>query len=79
MAFTSSLSERTVMGDKRVNFGILAQATGDTGGTVATGLTKVDSFFCSMNADITISGGDAAIITKDFVADQDGFWMAIGY
>ena len=78
MSFTSSISGRSVFGNKRVVMGPTAQISGDLGGTIETGLSKVDFFTCSMNAHVVATGGSVAVTTKNFTADQDGFWMAMG-
>ena len=79
MAFTSALTERTVMGNKRVNYGTFGQASGDVGGDVDTGLKSVEAFFLNGAGSWTASGGTVSAITADPGATIVGSWMAIGY
>lgn len=80
MAFSSSITKRTVMGDMRVNMGEFSQESGDTGGNIDTGLSKVFFFTASAEIDDTSdSSGTITMSTEDPGADQDGYWIAIGY
>jgi len=79
MAFTSTLTERTVMGNKRVNYGTFGQGNGDTGGNVVTGLKSVEAFFLNGAGSWTASGGTVTATTADPGATIVGSWMAIGY
>lgn len=78
MAFSSAITDRTVMGNKRVNFGTMLQANGDTGGAIVTGLQMVDFFQCTFAKNIAVSGGTATVTTTDPGGAQAGFWMAVG-
>lgn len=83
MAFTSTVTQRTVMGNKRVHIGTF-DGGGENGGDVNTGLrsceilipvpstatgntTVAETFPCAGSA-VTIASG----------ADVDGAWVAIG-
>ena len=79
MAFVSTITERTVMGNKRVNMGTMSQGSGDTGGAVVTGLQMVDYFQCTAALSLSKSGGTVTVTTADPLGAQAGFWMAIGY
>jgi len=87
MAFTSTVTQRTVFGDAKVVYGTFTNTSGSTGGDIATGLNTVD--FISLahtgsavvasdpvaNETFPFSGGDVTIVT---VADADGLYMAVG-
>ena len=79
MAFTSAVTQRTVFGNKRVNYGTFSQISGDTGGVIDTGLSAVDFFMTTAeNVSIAASGGAVTVVMKDPVAAQNGFWEARG-
>jgi len=85
MAFTSTITVRTVMGDKRVTSGTF-NGGGDNGGDVDTGLTFVDYMSLTplttppaaapaVDETLPVSGGAVTIACG---ADVDGYWFAIG-
>ena len=68
------------MGNRRATFGTFTQASGDTGGDIATGLTKVESFMITTEVVTTSeSSGTVTVTTQDPGTDQSGYWMAFGY
>jgi len=70
---------RSVFGEKRVTYGTFAQASGDTGGDIVTGISKVDYFECTWGKTFSVSGGTVTVTTADPVATVACYWMAIGY
>ena len=79
MAFSSSISKRTAMGNKRVNYGTFSQASGDTGGNIDTGLAVVEYFECMAAIGLSESSGTVTVTTDNPGKNQAGYWMAIGY
>ena len=87
MAFSYSVLDRMVFGDRRVVIGTFTNGSGDTGGDVKTGLNRVDVFIAqptgssvtsnqvTVNESFPLAGGDVTIVTDDNV---DGIWIAIG-
>lgn len=81
MAFTYTLNT-SVAGNLRVAYGTYTNTDASTGGTINTGLTKVQDFVSSNNTQsvttnlMTVSGG---IITLTTIADEDGTWRAEGF
>lgn len=87
MAFTSTVTARTVFGDKRVVYGTYTNTGGGAGGDIATGLSRVDAIFlqtsgAAVSADqsavdetFPLSGGDVTVVNT---ADSDGYYMAFG-
>lgn len=78
MAFSSTVTKKNIAGNNRVAMGTFSQISGDTGGTVATGLRKIDNFQMTAATDISVSGGDVTVTTADPGAVQAGFWIAFG-
>ena len=88
MAFTSAVTERTVMGNKRVHYGTFASADGSTGGDINTGLqvcqfitlqtggAAVSADQCAVNETLPIAGSAVTIVTT---ANVTGYWKAEGY
>jgi hypothetical protein len=82
MAFTTTVTDVTVVGNRRLVTGTLTQAAGDSGGTISTGLSAIDFFDFNTTSHVgstkvkyTISGGDVTLVIPN---DVDGLWMAIG-
>ena len=87
MAFTSAVLGTTVFGNKRVKWGTFTTSSTDTGGDIATGLTRVDMMLLqhsgaydvddapAVNETFPLSGGDVTIV---HTASADGYWLAIG-
>jgi hypothetical protein len=87
MAFTSAVLGTTVFGNKRVKWGTFTTSSTDTGGDIATGLTRVDIMLLqhsgasdvddapAVNETFPLSGGDVTIV---HTASADGYWLAIG-
>lgn len=87
MAFTSTVSEQTVMGNKKVHFGTFTSAGGSTGGDINTGLKSCEHIFFTsyaaavgndivVNEDLPVAGNAVTIVSD---ANETGTWMAIGY
>lgn len=88
MAFSSTVLDRMVIGDRVKVFGTYTNGTGDVGGNIATGLSQVQSCILqksgsgtgtithSVNETFPLAGGDVTIVTGD---QEDGFFDAIGY
>jgi len=86
MAFSSAITERSVMGNKRVHFGTW-DGGGDNGGDVNTGLKSVE--YMSLTPLTSASAAapavaetlpvDGSAVTIACGADVDGYWMAMGY
>jgi len=79
MAFTSAKTEITETKTKRIAYGTFGQASGDTGGSVVTGLDSVEAFFLNGLIGFTVSGGTVTATTVDPGATVAGSWMAVGY
>lgn len=87
MAFTSAVLGTTVFGNKRVKWGTFTTSSTDTGGDIATGLTRVDMMLLqhsgasdvddapAVNETFPLSGGDVTIV---HTASANGYWLAIG-
>ena len=86
MAFTSTVTERSIMGNKRVHWGTWTDnASG--GGDIDTGLKSVD--FITLQTSGASAGNEAAVnetlplngsdVTIACASDVDGYWMATGY
>jgi len=87
MAFTSAVLGTTVFGNKRVKWGTFTTSGNDTGGDIATGLTRVDIMLLqhsgsaaaaaapAITETFPLSGGDVTVI---HTASADGYWLAIG-
>jgi hypothetical protein len=93
LAFTSTITETVVMGNKRMSYGTFTNTSGDTGGEVDTGLSKVDIMFTqttgavvpaqssSINETLPLhntSATSTVSVTLVTVADNVGFWVAYG-
>ncbi len=86
MAFSSSLTERNVEGNKAINMGTYVSTGGSTGGDIITGLSKCEQLFLQAHGDavtalaavnevVTPLGIAYTIVTE---ANGTGGWMAIG-
>ena len=88
-AFSSTVSENTVFGNKRIVIGTYSSADGlgTTGGDIETGLNRVDILVLqphgssvATNAPVTnetfpLESGDVTIVTD---ASQTGYFWAVG-
>ena len=87
MAFSYTVIDRTVFGDKRIVCGTFTNAGGDTGGDIVTGLNSIDFFSIQetgsavttgrsvVNETFPLSSGTVTIVSDD---NADGLWFAIG-
>jgi hypothetical protein len=86
MAFASTVSIKTVMGNKRVHFG--TWTTDTTGGNIDTGLgvcegivlqttgSAVSADQCTVNETLPIAGSAITIVVT---SGADGNWIAWGH
>lgn len=88
MAFASAITDKTVMGNKRVHWGTFTNAGGDTGGNVNTGLRSVEHMQLQHTGSAVVASEpvinetlpyDGSAITIVTVDGADGIWMAVGY
>ena len=86
MAFTSTITGKTVMGNKRVHWG--TWTTDTTGGDVDTGLRSVESMVLQTTGNAVSADqgsinetlpADGSAITIVVTSGADGNWIAIGY
>lgn len=87
MAFSTTITHQGVFGSRKVVFGTFTNGNGtDTGGTVSTGLSKIDYFSPEDSGTGTVTydsradftnrdGGDIRLYTAGGV---DGCWFAMG-
>lgn len=79
---TYTIKKDVSMGDVRMVIGTYTNASGSTGGAIATGLKEIFSFESNCMKSqaatenlIAISGGTATMTVVD---NEDGQWMALG-
>lgn len=81
MALARATIVKTVMGNKRVHYGTATVASGDTSGTIATGLRSVETFL--MGGEVvayTVSSGTVTVTFEDPGGSAGTIgWLAIGY
>ena len=69
-------------GDVRIVLGTFTNASGSTGGVIATGMKEVFYFssncMTSESATVNLSAISGGAVTMTVVSDEDGQWMAIG-
>jgi len=91
MTFSTTITVKTVWGNKRVHYGIVSQQSGDEGGVVKTGLRKIESFDIwaggkaiheqapTVNATFPIVPGDASGIVVILGSGvSTAYWLAVG-
>ena len=90
MAFTSSVTQRDIWGSMAVSIGTFTNASGETGGNIATGLNRcyglilqpggssVATDACVVNETFTANGLDGSAITIVTGDNVDGNWLAFG-
>ena len=88
MAFTFSILKQTIQGDRKVVTGTFTNASGSTGGDIATGLNVCETILLQhtgsavvtdkpvANETFPLAGGVVTIVT---VADKSGLFKAEGY
>ena len=83
MAFVSTLSASSVIGNLRIRWGTFTNTDADKGGDIATGLSSVVGFMVIPTGHVgntqpkySASGGTVTLVT-DY--DEDGNWFAIGF
>ena len=87
MAFSTTITRTTLMGNRRVVYGTYTNSTaGDTGGDVITSLQRVEDFQMtvtgaavasapSANESFPLSSGTVTIVAD---SNTNGLWKAIG-
>lgn len=87
MAFTSAITDKTVIGNLRMHYGTYTSSGGGTGGNIETGLSTVNLFVLQpkgsavatngsvVNETFPLTGSPVTIVSD---ADQVGQWMAVG-
>ena len=93
MAFTSTLTETVVMGNKKMAYGTYTSTAGSTGGEVDTGLSRADVFFTQTTGSVApitptavnetlplhnTSATSTVSVTIVTVANDVGMWIAYG-
>lgn len=86
MAFTSTITRKGIMGDKKYAYGTFTSAGGSTGGDIETGMYGIDFIQLQQKGSAVVadapvvnetlpSGGDVTIVTT---ANAVGYWFAYG-
>ena len=87
-AFSSTITESGVMGDRRYAYGTYTPSGGSTGGDITTGLSSVHFIVLqpsggtvraaqpTVNETLPLASGGVTVVTT---ADEAGYWYAIGY
>lgn len=88
MAFASTIEGRSVFGNKRVAWGTYTSSASGTGGNIDTGLELVEYIqLQEIGSAVQVAGGavvnealpvDGSAITIVTVADDTGYWFALG-
>lgn len=88
MAFSSTIENYGVEGDKNVNRGTYTSADASTGGNIDTGLaycefmkltpmaSAVSASASVVNETLPVAGSAVTIVT---IANEAGYWEAVGY
>ena len=88
MAFENKVTNRTVMGNKRVHMGTYTNNGGSTGGDINTGLRSCEHINLQPNGSAVVASApvvnetlpvDGSAVTVVNTADESGTWMAVGY
>ena len=82
MALSATFTGVGSVGNRKRIFGTFTTATGDSTGTIATGLGAIDSYEVTikgggLNTPVlksTVSSGTITITTDDFVGYSGSFW-----
>lgn len=84
MAFAYAVTDKTILGNKRVTWGTFTNSALTAGGDIVTGLDSVDSFMPCITSHYwstapmvtrSVSSGTVTVATENNV---DGEWLAIG-
>lgn len=91
MTFSTTLVKRTVLGNTRCHYGTWVNQSGDTGGTIQPGLTRIEDFEVgvrgvaiaadqvAINADFPVIPGSASgIVIVVGSGVSGGVWKAWG-
>lgn len=87
MAFSSTITESTTFGNKKVTFGTFTTSSTETGGDINTGLAMCE--FIKLNY-LTSAGATCPMVNETLpvagsavtvvhAASADGYWWAFGY
>ena len=79
MALTIAKTGDCFIRNKALKFGTYDQISGDTGGSIDTGLVLVEYFNIPGITSWTASGGTVTFVTANPGAAISGSWMAIGH
>jgi len=87
MAFSSTVTDTSVFGDRKVVYGTFTNSGGSTGGDIDTGMDRVDFISLQVkgssvvsdvpvvNETLPCSGNAVTVVTT---ANAIGYWFAIG-
>jgi len=86
MAFTYTVSGRTIFGNKRFVWGTFTNTATSTGGDITTGLNRVEAFWTQTKSDGAAAtevginetfpiATAVTIVTAQYI---DGYWFALG-
>lgn len=90
MVFTSTITETSVFGNKRVAYGTFTNTLGSSGGNIDTGLNRVDVMHlqqtgataavqgATVNETFPLASAIASAVTIVTFADAVGVWIAYG-
>ena len=85
-AFTYTKIDDIAMGNRRATYGTFTNTGGATGGSIYSGLQKVEFMVITPTTAVTASQAactttlpSADPVTIVATADADGMWMAIGF
>lgn len=87
MAFASAITEKFVIGDRRLHIGTFTNTSGTAGGNIDTGLEECQSLILQHTGSAVVASApvvnetlpvDGAAVTIVTVADADGIWVAVG-
>jgi len=87
MAFSSTVTKRSVFGDRWIVVGTFTNTAGSTGGDIATGLVRVEYIGLTHTGSATVASAPAVnetfptatgAMTIVTVADADGIYFATG-
>ena len=86
MAFSTTITGRSVVGNRRIHWGTFENGSGDQGGTFHTGLVNVEAAFLiptshsgSELPKLTFNSPSGGQIVVETSHDVDGVWFAFGF
>jgi hypothetical protein len=87
MAFTSTITGHSALGNKRLNYGTYSTSSTETGGDIDTGLVSCEFIALQQTASAVTADApvvnetlpcDGSAVTIVQTASADGYWMAFG-